>query len=150
VLPRFTLAKVDHLASRLLRRLNAISDRFASARLRLTRHREQLPAHYAKGTPSGNTGASPGQRLPLLVGIRFQVLFHSPHRGAFHLSLTGTGSLSVAKEYLAFEMVLADSHGISRSPGTQEPAQRGSTLSLRGFHPLWPAGSGRSTNLLLW
>src|SRR6185436_10287324 len=26
--------------------------------------------------------------LPLLVGIRFQDLFHSPHRGAFHLSLT--------------------------------------------------------------
>ena len=26
--------------------------------------------------------------LPLLVGIRFQGLFHSPHRGAFHLSLT--------------------------------------------------------------
>ncbi len=26
--------------------------------------------------------------LQLLVGIRFQVLFHSPHRGAFHLSLT--------------------------------------------------------------
>ena len=26
--------------------------------------------------------------LPLLVDARFQVLFHSPHRGAFHLSLT--------------------------------------------------------------
>nr|ADI18656.1 hypothetical protein [uncultured Acidobacteria bacterium HF4000_26D02] len=26
--------------------------------------------------------------LPLLVGIRFQVLFHSPRRGSFHLSLT--------------------------------------------------------------
>ena len=26
--------------------------------------------------------------LPLLVGIRFQVLFHSPHRSSFHLSLT--------------------------------------------------------------
>ena len=26
--------------------------------------------------------------LRLLVGIRFQVLFHSPHRGSFHLSLT--------------------------------------------------------------
>ena len=25
---------------------------------------------------------------PLLVGKRFQVLFHSPHRGTFHLSLT--------------------------------------------------------------
>ena len=31
---------------------------------------------------------SPGIALPLLVGTRFQVLFHSPHRGAFHLSLT--------------------------------------------------------------
>ena len=26
--------------------------------------------------------------LLLLVGNPFQVLFHSPHRGAFHLSLT--------------------------------------------------------------
>src|SRR5467141_3931915 len=32
--------------------------------------------------------------LPPLVGKRFQVLFHSPH---------GTGSLSVAREYLALE-----------------------------------------------
>ncbi len=30
----------------------------------------------------------PIKRLPLLVGNPFQVLFHSPHRGAFHLSLT--------------------------------------------------------------
>jgi hypothetical protein len=29
-----------------------------------------------------------GIALPLLVGIRFQVLFHSPNRGSFHLSLT--------------------------------------------------------------
>jgi hypothetical protein len=26
--------------------------------------------------------------LRLLVGLRFQVLFHSPNRGSFHLSLT--------------------------------------------------------------
>jgi hypothetical protein len=26
--------------------------------------------------------------LPLLVGMRFQVLFHSPSRSTFHLSLT--------------------------------------------------------------
>ena len=26
--------------------------------------------------------------LPLLVGMRFQVLFHSPSRSSFHLSLT--------------------------------------------------------------
>ena len=28
------------------------------------------------------------RRLRLLVSIWFQILFHSPHRGAFHLSLT--------------------------------------------------------------
>ena len=30
----------------------------------------------------------PSKGLLLFVSIRFQVLFHSPHRGAFHLSLT--------------------------------------------------------------
>ena len=38
--------------------------------------------HYTKGTQS------PLTRLPLLVRTRFQVLFHSPHRGSFRLSLT--------------------------------------------------------------
>jgi len=37
--------------------------------------------------------------LQLLVSIRFQVLFHSPNRGAFHLSLTVLCSLSVMYEY---------------------------------------------------
>ena len=41
--------------------------------------------------------------LQLLVSIRFQVLFHSPHRGAFHLSLTVLCSLSVTYEYLGLE-----------------------------------------------
>ena len=41
--------------------------------------------------------------LQLLVGVRFQVLFHSPHRGAFHLSLTVLCSLSVTYEYLGLE-----------------------------------------------
>ena len=31
---------------------------------------------------------SMGIVLPLLVSLRFHILFHSPHRGAFHLSLT--------------------------------------------------------------
>jgi hypothetical protein len=38
--------------------------------------------HYTKGTQS------PLSRLPLLVCIRFQVLFHSALRGSFRLSLT--------------------------------------------------------------
>ena len=40
--------------------------------------------HYAKGTRLQNTSIL----LPLLVNKRFQVLFHSPNRGTFHLSLT--------------------------------------------------------------
>ena len=43
----------------------------------------------ARGQAFRNSIAGdPGIALPLLVGIRFQELFHSPHRGAFHLSLT--------------------------------------------------------------
>jgi hypothetical protein len=45
------------------------------------------PAHTPRGTPSGLAGF-PAIALRLLVGTRFQVLFHSPHRGSFHLSLT--------------------------------------------------------------
>ena len=45
----------------------------------------------------------PLKRLQLLVSIRFQVLFHSPNRGAFHLSLTVLCSLSVMYEYLGLE-----------------------------------------------
>ena len=41
--------------------------------------------------------------LQLIVSIRFQVLFHSPNRGAFHLSLTVLCSLSVMYEYLGLE-----------------------------------------------
>ena len=41
--------------------------------------------------------------LRLLVSVRFQVLFHSPSWSTFHLSLTGTSSLSVTREYLALE-----------------------------------------------
>jgi len=35
----------------------------------------------------GHTFRLPGIVLPLLVGVWFQVLFHSPNRGSFHLSL---------------------------------------------------------------
>ena len=52
-------------------------------------------AHSPKGTPSGlapRCQLSLAHRhaiaLRLIVSLRFQVLFHSPHRGTFHLSLT--------------------------------------------------------------
>ena len=50
------------------------------------------PDHSPKGTPSGLRVCPQSERthiaLRLFVSIRFQVLFHSPNRGAFHLSLT--------------------------------------------------------------
>jgi hypothetical protein len=52
-------------------------------RLKLARYTKSL-THYTKGTPSPRTNLG----LRLFVGVRFQVLFHSPCRGAFHLSLT--------------------------------------------------------------
>ena len=47
------------------------------------------PAHYAKGTqsPIPSTEMLNIGLLPL-VSVRFQVLFNSPRRGSFHLSLT--------------------------------------------------------------
>ena len=52
-------------------------------------------AHSPRGTLSGIAGnisisraLNPLLALELFVGFRFQVLFHSPHRGTFHLSLT--------------------------------------------------------------
>ena len=51
-----------------------------------------------------------------VVSVRFQVLFHSPVRGTFHLSLTVLVHYSVSQEYLAYQMVLVDSHRVSRVP----------------------------------
>ena len=48
--------------------------------------RTHSPVHSSIGTPSGS--GSPHAALGLLVRTRFQDLFHSPRRGAFHHSLT--------------------------------------------------------------
>ena len=47
-------------------------------------------AHSPKGTPSGlaRSQRDPTIALRPFVSTRFQVLFHSPYRGSFHLSLT--------------------------------------------------------------
>ena len=58
------------------------------------------PDHYAKGTPSHITSKLVIVLRPL-VGIRFQILFHSPSGGTFHLSVTLLSLLSVVREYLA-------------------------------------------------
>jgi hypothetical protein len=54
--------------------------------------------------------------LPLLVDARFQVLFHSPNGGSFHLSLTVLVHYRSLGSIKPCEMVLADSHRVPRVP----------------------------------
>ena len=61
-------------------------------------------------------GRTPAIALPLLVGIRFQVLFHSPHRGAFHLSLTVLVHYRSQARIYPWEMVLPVSRRVPRVP----------------------------------
>ena len=92
---RFALAMVSSLWLRVL--MNETKSRVShSVSLRLLRlWRINLaasinsPDHYAKGTPSDISLACASDivlRPP--VGSWFQVLFHSPNRGSFKLSLT--------------------------------------------------------------
>src|SRR5262249_14382385 len=59
---------------------------------------------------------SHGIALPLLVGMRFQVLFHSPRRGAFHLSLAVLVHYRSPESIQPWRVVSPVSHGISRVP----------------------------------
>ena len=54
--------------------------------------------------------------LQPLVSVRFQVLFHSPVRSAFHLSLTVLVRYRSLRSIQPYQMVLADSDRISRVP----------------------------------
>ena len=65
----------------------------------------------ARGRP-----ASKAYGLPLLVDIRFQVLFHSPCRGAFHLSLTVLVHYRSSACIEPWKMVLPASDRVSRVP----------------------------------
>ena len=74
--------------------------------------------------------------LPL-VSVWFQVLFHSPVRSTFHLSLTVLvhyRSLISIQPYL---MVPANSDRISRVPPYSGYYQLINLFQIRDYHPLW-------------
>ena len=50
--------------------------------------RQRITRRFILQKARGQAFPQAGIALPQLVGTRFQVLFHSPRRGAFHLSLT--------------------------------------------------------------
>ena len=76
--------------------------------------------------------------LQLLVGAWFQVLFHSPNRGSFHLSLTVLVHYRSSGSIEPWKMVLPDSHGVSRVPRYSGASFAAVRCRIRGFHPLWP------------
>ena len=73
--------------------------------------------------------------LSLLVSVRFQVLF-TPLPGFFSPFPHGTGSLSVAKEYLALRSGLRRfPQGFSCPVVLRNSAQRAPAVSLTGLSP---------------
>ena len=110
-------------------------------------HRRNSPAHYAKGTRSGLPSRD-GIALPPLVGRRFQVLFHSPRRGSFHLSLTVLLRYRSSTVFSLGKWSSRFPAGFHVSCGTQVSRQQ-FFPRIRGSHPLWPAFPRRSPSASL-
>ena len=91
---------LDHLVSGLIPRTRRpFKTRFRCAytyRLKLARKTKSL-THYTKGTPSPLKAAPTACRRPVSETVSL------PSSGCFSPFPHGTGSLSVSKEYLAFE-----------------------------------------------
>ena len=77
-----------------------------------------------------------------LVGARFQVLFHSPVRGAFHLSLTVLVRYRSPGSAQPWRMVPPDSDRAPPTPPYSGYRLGWSTFQVRGCHPLRPAFPG--------
>src|SRR5258708_19749002 len=88
---------------------------FATARLRLTLH-VRITSRLIKqeARRQAFTDRSPCMALRLLVSIRFQVLFHSPRRGAFRLSLTVLVHYRPPNSIYPFNLFSPVSHPIPR------------------------------------
>ena len=72
-----------------------------------------------------------GIGLPLIVGTRFQVLFHSAHRGSFHLSLTVLVHYRSSRVFSLgpWSALLPTRFLVPR--GTQDPGRRGAAFIYR-------------------
>ena len=87
--------------------------------------------------------------LSPLVGTWFQVLFHSPNRGAFHFSVAllftigRRGVLSLGRWASRIHATFHDNRATRGFPG------EGDRFRVRGYHPLWPAFQSCSPTELL-
>ncbi len=110
--------------------------RFGSGCLRLNlATQNHSSAHSTKGTPS--------LKVPLKLrpagGARFQVLFHSPRRGAFHRSLTVLVPYRSITVFSLGRWSAPLPAGFRVSGGTHaKTPRRHHRRRLRGSHPLRP------------
>ena len=72
-----------------------------------------------------------------LVSVWFQVLFHSPVRGTFHLSLTVLVHYRSLLSIQPYRMVPVDSDRISRVPPYSGYYQLINLFQIQGYHLLW-------------
>ena len=108
------------------------------------------PDHNAKGTQSENIQGEPQSLLLPLVSMWFQALFHSPHWGAFHLSLTVLVHYRSHRSLSPWRVVPPASRPITRVgrySGT--PLATIPRLRLPGSHRLWRPVPGDFRWLLL-
>ena len=105
--------------------------------------------HSIPSTPKGDLGlaiAAP-TRLLTLVGTWFQVLFHSPHRGSFHLSLTVLVHYRSPRVFSLGRWSSQLPTGFLVSRGTQGHRRESDLFSSTGLSPsMVPLSSNDSTN----
>ena len=87
------------------------------------------------------------------VGVRFQVLFHSSVRSAFHLSLTVLVHYRSLRSIQPYRMVPVDSVRISRVPTYSGYQTNLHLLHVRDYHPVscqFPMNFHLLCKLLFW
>ena len=117
--------------------MRPIKTRFRYAytyRLKLARETKSM-THYTKGTPSGLKAPPTACRRPVSETVSL------PSSGCFSPFPHGTGSLSVSKEYLAFEGGPPIFRQDFTCPALLNTCLRASCTGLSPISPSFPTGS---------
>ena len=135
---------VAHPASRLRLATHAPTSDSLSLRLacwlNLATNRNSL-AHSTKGTPSQARGL-----LRLLVGTRFQVLFHSPPGVLFTFPSRYWSTIGHRRVFRLGGWSPLLPTGFHVSGGTRVPVRQSAGIRVRGSNPVPPAFPGRSAS----
>ena len=113
-----------------------------SLRLLASHASSNSPDHNAKGTQSEHTPGEPEGLLLPLVSMWFQDLFHSPHWGAFHLSLTVLVHYRSHRSLSPWRVVPPASRPITRVGRYSGTPLTRLGFRLPGSHRLWRAVPG--------